>query len=108
MTDHLRRQSRFRGFLVTFLARVGLRPASPAPPACPHPVHQPLCAERPGAGTWYRTLLRLVCPRCGHEVQHEGYMPGWCLAYSDTVRPPDHAHQLPTDSFNLSSYLSGT
>jgi hypothetical protein len=76
----------------TLLAWAGLRPAaaSPAAPGCPHPVHQSLCADRPGEGWWYRTRLRLACPLCGATVRHDGYLPDTAYADSRAVPPPGY------------------
>jgi hypothetical protein len=83
-----------RGLLGTLLAGLvpWMRPAAaPAAPAgCPHPVHQPLCAARPGRGWWYRVHLRLACPRCGAAVDQRGYLPGPAYAACTLVLPPDH------------------
>jgi hypothetical protein len=75
---------------VALLTWAGLRPATAAstPPGCPHPVHQPLCADRPGEGWWYRTRLRLACPLCGETVRHDGYLPDTAYAFSRAVPPP--------------------
>jgi hypothetical protein len=80
------------------LAWAGLRSAAaaPTPPGCPHPVHQPLCANRPGDGWWYRTRLRLACPLCGETVHHDGYLPDTTFSYCEAVRPPGYV--APWDS----------
>jgi hypothetical protein len=90
MTVPLTRRTWLGQLSAALLAWAGLHPAqaAPAPPGCPHPVHQPLCADRPGEGWWYRTRLRLACPLCGATGRHEGYLPDTAYASSLAVPPP--------------------
>ncbi len=73
----------------------GLRPAASAraAAACLHPVHLPLCADRPGSGRWFGTRLRLACPLCGETARHHGYLPDPVYAYSQAVIPPGPVEQ---------------
>ena len=88
MFDGLTRRGLLARLLAGLLALLRPAGAAAAPPACPHPAHQPLCADRPGRGLWYRTLLRLPCPRCGAEIQHRGYLPGTVDVGCTLVVPP--------------------
>jgi hypothetical protein len=86
----LTRRGLFARSLAALLAWAGLRPTpATAAPACPHPLHQRLCAERPGPGLWFQTYLRLTCPLCHETVHQRGYLPDTAYATSRAVVPPD-------------------
>ena|SRR5579884_2841200 len=92
MTTPLSRRSWLARLAAALVAWTGLRSAArTAAPACAHPVHRPLCADRPGRGLWFRTRLRLACPLCGEVVRHDGYLPDTASADSRAVLPPDLA-----------------
>ncbi len=101
MTASLSRRSWLGRLVAVVLAWAGQRPAAHAATAagCPHPVHQPLCAARPGRGLWFRTRLRLACPLCAAVVRHDGYLPDTAYADSRAVLPPGLA--APCDSAGL-------
>ena len=82
--------------LAALLGWTGLRPA--LAPACPHPLHRPLFADRPGAGPWFHTDLWLACPRCQQAVHQRGYLPDGAYAFCTAVSPPDGpANLAPVD-----------
>src|SRR5207237_927482 len=83
--------------LVALFGWAGLRPA-PAPP-CPHPLHLPLCAEHAGAGRWFRTHLRLACPRCAATVAHRAYLPDAAFASAIECVIAEQACSHPRRSF---------
>ena len=75
MFTRLNRPGPWRGLTAAVLSL--LRPGAAAAfrAGCAHPVHRPLCADRPGDGPWYHTRLWLVCPACRAVVEHRGFLP---------------------------------
>jgi hypothetical protein len=101
----LTRRRLFARALAALLAGAGLRPA-PAPaapaPACPHPLHLPLCADRPGPGLWFHTYLRLACPLCQETVHQRGYLPEAAYATAHAAVPPERAARALPDTSTYS------
>jgi hypothetical protein len=104
----LTRRRLFARALAALLGWAGLRP-TPAPaqaaPACPHPLHLPLCADRPGPGLWFHTYLRLACPLCQETVHQRGYLPAPAYATARAAVPPERAALTLPDT-RSSSYTS--
>jgi hypothetical protein len=92
MIGMLTRRRLFARSLAALLGWAGIsgspRPAQ-AVPACPHPLHLPLFAERSGPGLWFKTYLRLACPLCQETVHQRGYLPDTAYIACHAVPPPD-------------------